>query len=155
TITKTNMEACREIADQLRLRNIGGIIVLDFIDMDRHQNREKVSKALAEALKNDKAKANVTTISELGLVEMTRKRKRESLSRSLTEPCAACEGKGYVKSKTTVSYEILRQLRREGSHFEADVIQVACNPEIADLLMTSDQQYVEEMEKRLQKKIVI
>src|SRR4051794_6486972 len=93
TITKTNMEACKEIADQLRLRNVGGIIVLDLIDMDRPQNREKVSKALAEALRNDKAKANVTTISELGLVEMTRKRTRESLSRSLTEPCAACEGK--------------------------------------------------------------
>jgi ribonuclease G len=155
TITKVNVEACREIAEQLRLRNIGGIIVLDFIDMDRHQNREKVSKALAEALRTDKAHANVTAISELGLVEMTRKRTRESLGRSLTEPCSYCDGKGYLKSKTTICYEMLREIRREGSLLTGDTIQVSCHPEIADLLATSDQQYVFELEKRLQKRILI
>jgi ribonuclease G len=155
TLTKTNVEACKEIADQLRLRSIGGIIVLDFIDMDKAQNREKVSRALEEALKNDRARANVTKISELGLVEMTRKRTRESLGRSLTEPCFYCEGKGYLKSKTTLCYEILRQIRREGGGFKEDGILITCHPEIADLLATSDQQYVDELEKRLQKKIVI
>jgi len=155
TITKTNIEACREIADQLRLRNIGGIIVLDFIDMDRQQNREKVSKALAEALKNDKARANVTAISELGLVEMTRKRTRESLLRSLTEPCFYCEGRGYLKSKTSVCYELLREIRRDGGTIREEMIEVTCHPEIADLLVTNDQQYVDELEKRLQKKILI
>jgi ribonuclease G len=155
TITKTNMEACKEIAEQLRLRNIGGMIVLDFIDMDRHQNREKVSKALNEALRNDRARANVTAISELGLVEMTRKRTRESLGRSLTEPCFYCEGKGYLKSKTTICYEMLRELRREGGAIKEDAIVVTCHPEIADMLATSDQQYVDDLEKRLQKKIVI
>ncbi len=155
TITKTNVEACKEIAEQLRLRNIGGIIVLDFIDMDRQQNREKVSKALADALKNDKARANVTTISELGLVEMTRKRTRESLSRMLTEPCFYCEGRGYLKSKTTVCYEMLRDIRRDGGAIREETIQVTCHPEVADLLATSDQQYVDELEKRLQKRILI
>ena len=155
TITKNNVEACKEVADQLRLRNIGGIIVIDFIDMDRHANREKVSRALAEVLKNDRAKANVTAISELGLVEMTRKRTRESLLRSLTEPCFYCEGKGYLRSKTTICYDLLRDLRREGSGIKEEAIEVRCHPEVADLLATSDQQYVDELEKRLQKKIVI
>ncbi|MSP63668.1 MAG: Rne/Rng family ribonuclease [Myxococcales bacterium] len=155
TITKTNVEACKEIADQLRLRSIGGIIVLDFIDMDRAQNREKVSKALDDALKNDKARANVTKISDLGLVEMTRKRTRDSLGRSLTEPCFYCEGKGYLKSKTTISYEMLREIRREGNLLKGDAVVVICNPEVADLLATSDQQYVDDLEKRLQKKIII
>jgi len=155
TITKTNLEACKEVADQLRLRNIGGMIIVDFIDMDKESNREKVMRAFEEALKADKAKANVTKISELGLVEMTRKRTRESLGRMLTEPCPYCEGKGYIKSKTTVCYEILRQLRRDGNSFREDGIVVTCNPEIADLLISVEAQYIELLEKRLQKKIII
>jgi ribonuclease G len=155
TITKTNLEACKEVADQLRLRNIGGMIVVDFIDMDRDSNREKVMRSFEEALKHDKAKANVTKISELGLVEMTRKRTRESLGRTLTEPCPYCEGKGYIKSKTTVCYEILRQLRRDGNSFREDRLVVTVHPEIADLLVTVEQQYLEDLEKRLQKRIVI
>jgi ribonuclease G len=155
TITKTNLEACKEVADQLRLRNIGGMIIVDFIDMDKESNRERVMRAFEEALKADKAKANVTKISELGLVEMTRKRTRESLGRMLTEPCPYCEGKGYIKSKTTVCYEILRQLRRDGNSFREDGIAVTCNPEIADLLINVEAQYIEQLEKRLQKKIII
>jgi ribonuclease G len=155
TITKTNLEAAKEVADQLRLRNIGGMIIVDFIDMDKSSNREKVLRAFEESLKADKAKANVTKISELGLVEMTRKRTRESLGRMLTEPCAYCEGKGYVKSKTTVCAEILRRLRRDGNTFRADGIVVTCNPEIADLLVTVEQSYLEELEKKLQRRIII
>jgi ribonuclease G len=155
TITKTNLEACKEVADQLRLRNIGGMIIVDFIDMDREANREKVMRAFEECLKHDKAKANVTKISELGLVEMTRKRTRESLGRMLTEPCPYCEGKGYIKSKITVCYEILRELRRDGHSYPEDTLIVICNPEIADILVTVEQQYLEELEKKLQKKIVI
>ena len=86
---------------------------------------------------------------------MTRKRTRESLGRMLTEPCPYCEGKGYIKSKTTVCYEILRQLRRDGNSFREDGILVTCNPEIADLLMNVEAQYIEQLEKRLQKKILI
>jgi ribonuclease G len=155
TITKNNLEACREVADQLRLRNIGGIIVVDFIDMDREANREKVWKAFNEALKPDRARANVTKISELGLVEMTRKRTRESLARKLTEPCFYCEGKGYLKSKTTICYEILRELRRSGDAVKEDTVVILCHPEIADLLTTSDHEYVEDMEKRLQKRVLV
>jgi ribonuclease G len=155
TITKTNLEACKEVADQLRLRNIGGMIIVDFIDMDKDSNREKVMRAFEESLKADKAKANVTKISELGLVEMTRKRTRESLGRMLTESCPYCEGKGYVKSKTTVCAEILRRLRRDGNTFRADGIVVTCNPEIADLLVTVEQAYLEELEKKLQRRIII
>ncbi len=155
TITQTNLEACKEVADQLRLRNLGGMIIVDFIDMDRASNREKVMRAFEEALKHDKAKANVTKISELGLVEMTRKRTRESLGRMLTEPCPYCEGKGYVKSKITIAYEILRKLRRDGHSFTREQIVVSCNPEIADLLVSVEQAYLDDMEKRLQKKIVI
>jgi ribonuclease G len=155
TITKTNLEAAKEVADQLRLRNIGGMIIVDFIDMDKESNREKVMRAFEEALRHDKAKANITKISELGLVEMTRKRTRESLGRMLTEPCPYCEGKGYVKSKATVCYEILRQLRRDGNSFREDHIVVTVNPEIADLLVTVEQPYLEELEKRLQKRIVV
>jgi ribonuclease G len=155
TITKNNLEACREVADQLRLRNIGGIIVVDFIDMDKEQNREKVFKAFQESLKADRAKSNVSKISELGLVEMTRKRTRESLARKLTEACFYCEGKGYLKSKTTICYEILREVRRQGDAFKEDTIVVQCHPEIAELLSTSDMEYVEQVEKRLQKKVMI
>ncbi|MCS6914154.1 MAG: Rne/Rng family ribonuclease [Myxococcales bacterium] len=155
TITKTNLEACKEVADQLRLRNIGGIIIIDFIDMDREANQDKVMKALVEAMRHDRAKTNITKISELGLVEMTRKRTRESLGRTLTEPCFYCAGKGYLKSKTTVAYEVLRQIRREGHAIREDSIVVSVHPQIAELLATSDQQYLEDLEKRLQKKIVI
>ena len=155
TITKTNLEACREVADQLRLRNIGGMIVVDFIDMDRASNRDKVSRAFDEALRGDKAKANVTRISEIGLVEMTRKRTRESLSRMLTETCPYCEGKGYIKSKTTICYQILRDVRREGLTVREDAMVVNCHLEIADLMLTADREYVENLEKRLQKQIIL
>ncbi len=155
TITKTNLEAAKEVADQLRLRNLGGMIIVDFIDMDKESNREKVMRAFEEALKHDKAKANVTKISQLGLVEMTRKRTRESLGRMLTEGCPYCEGKGYIKSKTTICAEILRQLRRDGHSFREDYIVVSGHPEIADLLVTVEQQYLDELEKRLQKKIIV
>ena len=113
TVTQTNIEAVAEIAYQLRLRNLGGLIILDLIDMDRHGNRDKVYKALAEALKHDKAKTSILRISELGLIEMTRKRTRESLGRQLYEPCFYCDGTGHTQSKLTIAYEIVRQIRRE------------------------------------------
>jgi len=112
TITKINVEAAKEIVYQLRLRNIGGIIICDFIDMEKPQNRDKVFKSLQEALGRDKAKTNVLRISELGLVEMTRKRVRESIGRVLHEDCPYCDGKGFVKTATTVAYEIFGEIRR-------------------------------------------
>jgi ribonuclease G len=155
TLTKTNLEACREIAEQLRLRNLGGIIVIDFIDMDRESSRDKVSRAFHEALRPDKARVNVTKISDMGLVEMTRKRTRESLGRTLTEPCFYCEGKGYLKSKTTICYELLREVRRQAWAISDDLLTVTAHPEIANLLTTTEHDFVEAVEKKVQKQIVV
>ena len=155
TITKTNLEASKEVAEQLRLRNLGGMIIIDFIDMDHQSSREKVMRAFEEALRKDKAKTNITKISELGLVEMTRKRTRESLQRVLTEPCPYCDGKGYVRSKTTVCAEILRRLRRDGANFLETTIVVQAHPDVADLLQNVEKEYLLDLEKRLQKRILV
>jgi len=155
TITKTNLEAAQEVAEQLRIRSIGGMIVVDFIDMDRPHNRDKVTRAFNEHLRRDRSKAAVTRISELGLIEMTRKRTRESLLHTLTEPCTACEGKGYTKSRRTVTYELLRELRRQGDLVEGDTVMVEVHPDVAQVLATTDRAFLEEMEKRLQKRIVV
>ena len=135
TILKTNLEALKEIAFQLRLRNIGGLIIVDFIDMEKEPHREKVHATFEEALKNDKNKTNILKISELGLVEMTRKRVRESIGRTLCEPCSYCEGKGYVKGHLTVIYEILRELQRELKDLPAGRITLLAHPAIAGLLI--------------------
>ncbi|ACY17981.1 Rne/Rng family ribonuclease [Haliangium ochraceum] len=155
TVTKNNIEACREVARQLRLRNIGGIIVIDFVDMDKENNRKKVWDILNQALASDRSRCNLTKISELGLVEMTRKRTRESLNQLLTEACPTCSGSGVVKSTTTVAHEVLREVRRLGSHAEADSIDVECAPVVADLLDKYERGYLDELEKKFQKKVVI
>ena len=155
TITKTNLEASKEVAEQLRLRNLGGMIIVDFIDMDQQSSRDKVMRAFEEALKKDKAKTNITKISELGLVEMTRKRTRESLQRTLTESCPYCEGKGYVRSKTTVCAEILRRIRRDGANVLDTSIVVYAHPDVADLLLNIEKEYLLDLEKRLQKRITV
>jgi ribonuclease G len=155
TILKTNIEAVREIAYQLRLRNMGGIIILDFIDMEREDNRRKVYSALQEALANDKAKTTISHISPIGLIEMTRKRIRESLGRTLCEPCPYCDGRGYIKSSRTVCYEVLRELRRAFTSAEEKKALVTVNSMVADMLYDEERQGVEELEKEFQKKIVI
>lgn len=157
TILKTNLEAVREIAFQLRLRNIGGLIIVDFIDMEKEQHREKVHGAFEETLKNDKSKTNILKISELGLVEMTRKRVRESIGRTLCEPCPYCEGKGYVKGATTVAYEIFRELRREmGNHQLAGrKVTLLVSPDVASLLYDEERGSIEEFEQVYGKQIVI
>lgn len=155
TILKTNLEAVREIAYQLRLRNIGGIIILDFIDMEREDNRRKVYTALQEALANDKAKTTISHISPLGLIEMTRKRIRESLGRTLCDTCPYCEGRGYIKSSRTVCYEALREIRKAFSGAEEKKALVTVNSVVADMLYDEERQGVEELEKEFQKKIVI
>jgi ribonuclease G len=155
TILKTNLEAVREIAYQLRLRNIGGIIILDFIDMEREDNRRKVYSALQEALANDKAKTTISHISPIGLIEMTRKRIRESLGRTLCEPCPYCDGRGYIKSSRTVCYEVLREIRRAFARADEKKALVTVNSMVADMLYDEERQGVEELEKEFQKKIVI
>jgi ribonuclease G len=148
TILKTNLEALKEIAFQLRLRNIGGLIIIDFIDMEKEAHREKVHAALEDALKNDKNKTNILKISELGLVEMTRKRVRESIGRTLCEPCPYCEGNGYVKGKLTIIYEILRDLHREMADLPAGHVTLLAHPEIASLLVDEERCGLDELEKR-------
>ncbi|MDD2852136.1 MAG: Rne/Rng family ribonuclease [Desulfuromonadaceae bacterium] len=155
TILKTNLEAVKEIAYQLRLRNIGGIIIIDFIDMEKEVNREKVYGALEEALKADKSKTNILKISELGLVEMTRKRVRENISRMMCEPCYYCEGRGYIKSKTTVCHEIFRELRREMLDIRGTKATVTVHPQVADLLYDEERKGLEELEKKFKKRITV
>src|SRR5690606_3940726 len=108
TILKTNLEAAKEIAYQIKLRGIGGIIIIDFIDMERERNREKVYQALVDAMSSDKAQTRISRISDLGLIEISRERVREDLLRTLSEVCSDCEGRGYTKSTMTVAYEIFR-----------------------------------------------
>ncbi|MGD0585619.1 MAG: Rne/Rng family ribonuclease [Oryzomonas sp.] len=155
TILKTNLEAVKEIAYQLRLRNIGGIIIIDFIDMEKEVNRDKVFTALEEALKGDKSKSNILKISELGLVEMTRKRVRESIGRMMCEPCPYCEGRGYIKSKITVCHEIFRELRREMLDIKGTKATVSVHPQVADLLYDEERRGLEELEKRFKKRITV
>ena len=157
TILKTNLEAVKELAYQLRLRNIGGLIVIDFIDMEKLENRQRVFTALTEALSKDKAKTNVLPMSELGLIEMTRKRTRENLGRFLTEPCQYCEGRGVIKSKKTISYEIFRDLEREPLPVSEsdDKVYVQVNPEIANVIKEDEQQSIMELEKKIKRRIII
>nr|MBA2321705.1 Rne/Rng family ribonuclease [Deltaproteobacteria bacterium] len=134
TTLKINLEAVTEVVYQLRLRNIGGIIIIDFIDMDREQNRDRVYRALEDALKHDRARTNVLRISELGLVEMTRKRVQEGLDRYLQEVCPTCTGTGHLRSQHTLVYEILREVRREAIRTQGGSIYVNTTPGVADLL---------------------
>ncbi|HPM41511.1 MAG TPA: Rne/Rng family ribonuclease [bacterium] len=153
TILKTNLEAVKEIVYQLRLRSIGGIIIIDFIDMEIGANRTKVYNALKEALRSDKARTTISKISELGLVEMTRKRTREDLRRQLTNTCQYCEGKGYLKSPTTITYEIFRELVREAPELRGKQAMVLCHPSVAGVLYDEERAQLEELEARFGKRI--
>jgi len=155
TITKINAEAAKEIVYQLRLRNIGGIIIIDFIDMDKPQNRDKVFKALQDALGRDKAKTNVLKISELGLVEMTRKRVRESITRMTSESCSYCDGKGHIRSRVTVAYEIFREIRRDSPSFPEPVLVVNCHPEVARIVQGAERDELRYLMDRFNKTIQV
>ncbi|MDX9719988.1 MAG: Rne/Rng family ribonuclease [Myxococcota bacterium] len=155
TILQINLEAVKEIVYQLRLRNIGGLIIIDFIDMEKASNREKVFHTFEEKLKQDKAKTNVLKISDFGLVEMTRKRVRESLVQKLCEPCFYCEGKGYTRSRETMAFEILRELKRQLPLSQASELRVLAHPEVAQLLVDELQSALHELEQSSGKKIQV
>jgi len=156
TILKTNLEAVKEIAYQLRFRNIGGLIVIDFIDMEKIQNRERVFQVFKEVLSRDKAKTNVLPISELGLIEMTRKRTRAALRSVLMEACPYCEGTGRIKSKKTICYDLLRDLERECLLYpDRSEVFALVHPEIETVLREDEQESVMDLERRLRKRIVI
>lgn len=155
TILKTNLEAVKEIAYQLRLRNIGGIIIIDFIDMEKEVNREKVFNRLRDALKKDKSKTNILKMSELGLIEMTRKRTKENINRVLREPCFYCDGEGYLKSTDTMCYEIFREIERDHETLLGRSVMVTAHPEVVHLLYDEERHRLEELEKNLQARITV
>ncbi len=155
TILKTNLEAVKEIAFQLRLRNIGGIIIIDFIDMEKEANREKVFNALKEAMRKDKSKTNILRMSELGLIEMTRKRTKESIGRVLCEPCNYCDGEGALKSKQTICYNILRALERDHKEYFGCDITVTAHPDVVDRFCDEERGALEMVEERLHARILI
>jgi len=155
TIFKTNMEAVREIAYQLRLRNIGGIIIVDFIDMDNEQHREELYAAFQEAMQADKSRVNILKLSEFGLVQMTRKRTRESIEHILCGECPVCKGRGTVKTIETICFEIMREIVRVNRAYDADKFVVYASPKVAEALMGEESHMLAELEVFVSKQIKV
>ncbi|HEU5359851.1 MAG TPA: Rne/Rng family ribonuclease [Candidatus Deferrimicrobiaceae bacterium] len=155
TTVKINLEAVKEIVYQLRLRNIGGIIIIDFIDMKGEENREKVYQALVDSLRADRSKTTICKISELGLVEMTRKRVRESLARSLSEACPYCSGEGIIKSKKTICYEIFRAFERQAPLLAGKQVSLNVHPALAEEMFGEHRRFIEMLENRFGMKVNI
>ena len=150
TIFRTNLEAAVTIARQLRLRNLGGIIIIDFIDMSEEEHRDQVLQALTGRLADDYAKAQITDVSPLGLVEMTRKRNRESLQHILCEPCPSCEGRGFVKTAETVCHEIFREIVRQHRQFDVQELLILARPEVIERLLDEESAIVAELQELTQ-----
>ena len=155
TIVKTNIEAAREIARQLQLRDLGGIIVCDFIDMEDRKNRYKVTQTLEEALKRDRSPSKILQFNEFGLVAITRKRVKQSLLKILCEPCPECSGSGMVKSAQTICYEIQSEARKMATTIEGKEINLRVNPEVAKALKSEESSVILELESSLDKEIVV
>jgi len=155
TIVKTNLDAVPEIVRQIRLRDLGGIIVIDFIDMDDRKNRYKVMAALEEALKSDRAPTKVLQFNDFGLVAITRKRVKQSLERTLSVPCPTCQATGMVKSPTTVCNEIYTELRKMKKHFEGEDVLLRVNPETVKVLKANNASWIVEFEEMIGKNILI
>jgi ribonuclease G len=149
TILKTNMEAVREIVHQLRFRNIGGLILLDLIDMEIAANREKVFRSLMDSVREDKSKVNILKISELGILEMTRKRTRENLIQQLCESCNYCEGRGYVPTARTVAYKIFRELPKTMGYVRGDAVRISANPDVVELIGGEEAGALEKLQQDL------
>ncbi|HET7396316.1 MAG TPA: ribonuclease G [Gammaproteobacteria bacterium] len=153
TILKTNLEATQAIARQLRLRNLGGIIIIDFIDMHQDEHKQLVLQALEQALAKDHAKTQVSEVSALGLVEMTRKRTRESLEHVLCMPCPTCQGRGSLKAPETVCYDIFREIVRVTRQFNVQELRVLASPAVVDLLLDEESAGMAELETQIGKPI--
>ena len=153
TIFKTNLEAATAIGRQVRLRNLGGIIILDFIDMTDAEHRRQVLRMLEKVLEKDHTKTKISGVSELGLVEMTRKRTRESLEHMLMETCSACDGRGVVKTAETICYEIFREILREERAYEAGTYLVLASQQVVDRLLDEDSQGMADLEAFIGKAI--
>ena len=155
TVFKTNLEAAQTIARQLRLRNLGGIIIIDFIDMGSETHKRQVLRALEKALARDHTRTHVSTVSPLGLVEMTRKRTRESLEHVLCDPCPTCDARGSIKSADTVCYEIFREILREARQFDTERLLVIASPEVTDQLVDEESAAFAELEASIGKPITL
>ena len=155
TILKTNLEAVKEIAYQVRLRDVGGLIIIDFIDMQKKSSQEKVYSALKDALTKDRSKTHILPISDMGLVQMTRKRNKESLTRMMCEPCIYCEGEGHMVSRQSICYNVFREIMRESHDIVGDRLAVKVNPEVADLLHGEERELISLLERQLGRQIVI
>jgi ribonuclease G len=141
-VFRTNLEAAQTIARQLRLRNLGGIVIVDFIDMVREDHRDAVLGEFRKQLARDRVKTMIGGFSQLGLVEMTRKRTRESLAQMLSEPCAACSGKGVVKTARSVCYDVLREILREARAFNPREFRVVAAPQVIELFLDEERQHL-------------
>ncbi len=155
TIVKTNLEAVKEIVRQIRLRDLGGIIVVDFIDMEERRNRDKVMAALDQALNQDRAPSKALSFNEFGLVAITRKRTKQALERVLCQPCPYCTGSGMVKSIPTICYEIQTEARKMSADLDAQSLTLRVNPEIAKALKTRESSLIEELEQTTRKSVII
>ena len=153
TIFKTNLEAARAISRQLRLRNLGGIIIIDFIDMEDPEHQRQVHRMLEKMLERDHAKAKITGVSELGLVEMTRKRTTESLGQVLCEPCPICDGRGFLKTTETVCYEVFREILRVNRAYDAESYLVMASQSVVDRLLDEESDNVADLETFISKTI--
>ena len=155
TIVKTNLEAVKEIARQMRLRDLGGIIVVDFIDMDERKSRQRVMQAMEEAMRSDKAPYKILQFNDFGLVAITRKRVKQSLERALCSPCPYCEGAGYVKGVQTIIGEILTEAQKVSSALEGKEALLRVHPEVAKVLKSREARYMEELEEILRKPVLV
>jgi len=155
TIFKTNMEAVKEIAYQLRLRNIGGIIIVDFIDMDSEQHREELYTVFQEAMQADKSRVNILKLSEFGLVQMTRKRSCQNLVQMMSEPCFYCGGDGIIKSQRSVCYEIFRKVSRDSKNIDGNNVTIRVHPRVADMLLREESEHIERLEQETDKQFTI
>jgi Rne/Rng family ribonuclease len=155
TIVKTNVDAIKEIVRQIRLRDLGGIIVIDFIDMDERRNRQKVMQALEEELRNDRAPSKVLQFNDFGLVAITRKRVKQSLERTIGSPCPYCEATGFVKSVNTVCNEIYVEMRKMAKHLDRQDVLLRVNPEVAKALKAQNGRWLNEMEELTKRTIIV
>jgi ribonuclease G len=155
TIVKTNLEAIREIVRQIRLRDLGGIIVLDFIDMEERKNRQKVFQALEQELNKDRSPSKALQVADFGLIIITRKRVKQSLERVMTEPCPYCSGSGVIKSSATICYEILEELKKIGPELNGRGVLLRVNPDIARALKEEERAVLRELQEALGKEITI
>jgi Rne/Rng family ribonuclease len=155
TIVKTNVDAIKEIVRQIRLRDLGGIIIIDFIDMDERRNRQKVMQALEEALRSDRAPSKVLQFNDFGLVAITRKRVKQSLERTIGSPCPYCESTGYVKSVTTVCNDIYVEMRKMAKHLDHADVMLRVNPEVAKALKGNNGRALTEMEELTKRTVIV